>query len=314
MFTLFYIVSGVSNKLGRCWNVYGISEQYFSDDNVGTSQINSFAGTVDTNTNVHNGKTVVDEATSQRISGFIQRQVEDTAEAAAAALAAAISDVSSNEQILYFENANIPSMGSIKCKWIRPLVIISILLGPTPIFWWIMCADNALSLITADDEIDIISDGEDLIATSISKIKRANSMNDNNNISNYSSNNSDKDNVNGITNNNYNNNKNNNTNRNNNTSKIILQHRSEDGKINLSSANTNVDLYVNDEPPKALPLRPIIREPYNENDSDDGDELSVVYTEQHTEVKLNCEVDLDIAAVVWMRNGQVCRQTKKKKP
>lgn len=292
------IVSGVSNKLGRCWNVHGISEQYFSDDNVGTSQINSFVGTVDTNTNVHNGKTVVDEATSQRISGFIQRQVEDTAEAAAAALAAAISDVSSNEQILYFENANIPSMGSIKCKSMacathgRP-----------------MSTDNALSLVAADDEIDIISDGDDLIATSISKIKRANSMNDNNNISNYSSNSSDKNMVNGITNNNYNNNKHNNTNRNNNTSKTIVQHRTEDGKINLSSANQNVDLYVNDEPPKALPLRPIIREPFNENDPDDGDESSVAYTEQHTEVKLNCEVDLDIAAVVWMRNGQVCSRT-----
>lgn len=68
------------------------------------------------------------------------------------------------------------------------------------------------------------------------------------------------------------------------------------------------DLYVNDEPPpKMLPLRPIIRGPYSENGDDDdhSSETTIVYTEQHTEVKLNCEVDLDIAAVVWMHNGQV---------
>lgn len=69
------------------------------------------------------------------------------------------------------------------------------------------------------------------------------------------------------------------------------------------------DLYVNDEAPKTLPLRPIIRGPYNDDgDADDDDpaaEVATVYTEQHAEVKLNCEVDLDISAVVWMRNGQV---------
>lgn len=68
------------------------------------------------------------------------------------------------------------------------------------------------------------------------------------------------------------------------------------------------DLYVNDEPPpKMLPLRPIIRGPYSENGDDDdhSSDTTIVYTEQHTEVKLNCEVDLDIAAVVWMHNGQV---------
>lgn len=56
-----------------------------------------------------------------------------------------------------------------------------------------------------------------------------------------------------------------------------------------------------------LPLRPIIRGPYGENADDDehATETTIVYTEQHTEVKLNCEVDLDIAAVVWMHNGQV---------
>lgn len=67
------------------------------------------------------------------------------------------------------------------------------------------------------------------------------------------------------------------------------------------------DLYVNDEPPKALPLRPIIRGPYDENSDDDehAPDTTTVYAEQHTEVKLNCEVDLDIAATVWMHNGQV---------
>lgn len=77
---------------------------------------------------------------------------------------------------------------------------------------------------------------------------------------------------------------------------------------------------MNDETPKLLPLRPIIRGPYNDNDSDDdhidgvvngnngsGPETAIVYTEQHTEVKLNCDVDLDVSAVVWMHNGQVDR-------
>lgn len=83
-----------------------------------------------------------------------------------------------------------------------------------------------------------------------------------------------------------------------------------------NSLTKNDDLYVNDEPPqrstenvepKMLPLRPIIRGPYGENADDDehSSDTTIVYTEQHTEVKLNCEVDLDIAAVVWMHNGQV---------
>lgn len=64
---------------------------------------------------------------------------------------------------------------------------------------------------------------------------------------------------------------------------------------------------MNDEPPKLLPLRPIIRGPYSDNGEDDEHppDTTTVYTEQHTEVKLNCEVDLDIAAAVWMHNGQV---------
>lgn len=80
-----------------------------------------------------------------------------------------------------------------------------------------------------------------------------------------------------------------------------------DETVDEETVGKGDDLYVNDEVPKTLPLRPIIRGPYN--DDSDGDdpaaEVTTVYTEQHAEVKLNCEVDLDISAVVWMRNGQV---------
>lgn len=72
-----------------------------------------------------------------------------------------------------------------------------------------------------------------------------------------------------------------------------------------NSLTKNDDLYVNDEPPKMLPLRPIMRGLYNDDDDDHQTDTSTVYTEQHAEVKLNCEVDLDISAVVWMHNGQV---------
>lgn len=75
-----------------------------------------------------------------------------------------------------------------------------------------------------------------------------------------------------------------------------------DYKISLTK---NDDLYVNDEPPKTLPLRPIMRGLYSGDDDNHQNDASTVYTEQHTEVTLNCEVDLDIAAVVWMHNGQV---------
>lgn len=79
------------------------------------------------------------------------------------------------------------------------------------------------------------------------------------------------------------------------------------GFLFINSLTKRADLYVNDEPPKALPLRPIIRGPYDENSEDDehAPDTSTVYTEQHTQAKLNCEVDLDIAATVWMHNGQV---------
>lgn len=77
--------------------------------------------------------------------------------------------------------------------------------------------------------------------------------------------------------------------------------------FHLISLTKHDDFYVNDEPPKLLPLRPIIRGSYTANDNEDEhqSDTTVVYTEQHTEVRLNCEVDLDIAAVVWMHNGQV---------
>lgn len=120
-------IAGVSNELNRSFHVHGISEHYFGDDNVSKSQINSFiseTGDITKVKNSHrqnNDKTNNDETTSQRISGFIQSQIEDTAESAAVALAAAISDVSSNEQILYFENANIPNIGTVKCKLISLL-------------------------------------------------------------------------------------------------------------------------------------------------------------------------------------------------
>lgn len=58
---------------------------------------------------------------------------------------------------------------------------------------------------------------------------------------------------------------------------------------------------MSDEP-KVLPLRPIIRGPY---DDDHQGEMTVVYAEPHTEIKLNCDVDLDIMSTVWMKDGQV---------
>lgn len=68
--------------------------------------------------------------------------------------------------------------------------------------------------------------------------------------------------------------------------------------------NNNNDMYdgmMSDEP-KVLPLRPIIRGPY---DDDHQGEMTVVYAEPHTEIKLNCDVDLDIMSTVWMKDGQV---------
>ncbi|XP_058979668.1 uncharacterized protein LOC101899127 [Musca domestica] len=57
--------------------------------------------------------------------------------------------------------------------------------------------------------------------------------------------------------------------------------------------------YPHDEEPRILPLRPILPNPY------DAEEMSVVYAEQHSEIRLMCEVDLDIASSMWYKNGQV---------
>lgn len=154
-------------------------------------------------------------------------------------------------------------------------------------------------ILFTDDEtiIDVISgDADDIVDSNISKIKRANSMKNSNDNENHNSNNYKKS----------------------NSSQSNSNRKSVDDKINMSETNKDDDLYVNDDVPKTLPLRPIVRDSYNENNdgiadspatvnnnNNDEDDRNVVYTEQHTEVKLNCDVDLDITAVVWMRNGQV---------
>ncbi|XP_041448811.1 uncharacterized protein LOC111075644 isoform X2 [Drosophila obscura] len=51
--------------------------------------------------------------------------------------------------------------------------------------------------------------------------------------------------------------------------------------------------------PRVLPLRPVPPNPYED------EEMSVVYAEQHSEIRLMCEVDLDIATSMWYKNGQV---------
>uniref|UniRef100_A0A1B0B7Z9 Ig-like domain-containing protein n=1 Tax=Glossina palpalis gambiensis TaxID=67801 RepID=A0A1B0B7Z9_9MUSC len=57
--------------------------------------------------------------------------------------------------------------------------------------------------------------------------------------------------------------------------------------------------YSHDDEPRALPLRPILPNPYED------EEMSVVYAEQHSEIRLMCEVDLDIASTMWYKNGQL---------
>ncbi|KAH8297299.1 hypothetical protein KR044_010285 [Drosophila immigrans] len=61
------------------------------------------------------------------------------------------------------------------------------------------------------------------------------------------------------------------------------------------------DVLDNEEPeePRALPLRPVPPNPYED------EEMSVVYAEQHSEIRLMCEVDLDISSSMWYKNGQV---------
>lgn len=72
--------------------------------------------------------------------------------------------------------------------------------------------------------------------------------------------------------------------------------------IDNSSDLKEVDSFMLSDEPRVLPLRPIIRGPY---DDEHQGEMSVVYAEPHTEVRLNCEVDLDVATTVWMKDGQV---------
>lgn len=60
------------------------------------------------------------------------------------------------------------------------------------------------------------------------------------------------------------------------------------------------------EEPIALPLRPIIRDPFDEMDDEaQHGEMSIVYAELHSEVQINCEVDMDIAHNTWFHDGQV---------
>ncbi|XP_034479198.1 uncharacterized protein LOC117785349 [Drosophila innubila] len=61
------------------------------------------------------------------------------------------------------------------------------------------------------------------------------------------------------------------------------------------------DLLDEDGPlePRVLPLRPVPPNPYED------EEMSVVYAEQHSEIRLMCEVDLDISTSMWYKNGQV---------
>lgn len=65
----------------------------------------------------------------------------------------------------------------------------------------------------------------------------------------------------------------------------------------------NVDEFILDEP-YALPLRPIVRGPFD-GDEQNLDEVSIIYVEPRSQIKLNCEVDLDIQSSVWLKDGQV---------
>lgn len=97
-------------------------------------------------------------------------------------------------------------------------------------------------------------------------------------------------------------------NQNSNEQIIILSNTDEldsnsDSSVHDSSSDLKeVDSFMLSDEPRVLPLRPIIRGPY---DDEHQGEMSVVYAEPHTEVRLNCEVDLDVATTVWMKDGQV---------
>lgn len=63
----------------------------------------------------------------------------------------------------------------------------------------------------------------------------------------------------------------------------------------------NADEFVVDEP-YALPLRPIVRGPFD-GDEQNLDEVAIIYVEPRSQIKLNCEVDLDIQSSVWLKDG-----------
>lgn len=102
-----------------------------------------------------------------------------------------------------------------------------------------------------------------------------------------------------------------NQNSNSNEQIIILSNTDEldsngDSSVHDSSSDLkDVDSFMLSDEPRVLPLRPIIRGPY---DDEHQGEMSVVYAEPHTEVRLNCDVDLDVATTVWMKDGQVSIQ------
>ncbi|KAL5289173.1 hypothetical protein ACFFRR_009389 [Megaselia abdita] len=74
-----------------------------------------------------------------------------------------------------------------------------------------------------------------------------------------------------------------------------------DGKSEEFDSGRRIDEDYPSDEPRALPLRPIIRGP---NEEENDEEISVVYAEQHAEIKLMCEVDLDISSSIWSKNGQ----------
>ncbi|XP_037051592.1 uncharacterized protein LOC119085315 isoform X2 [Bradysia coprophila] len=103
-----------------------------------------------------------------------------------------------------------------------------------------------------------------------------------------------------------------NQNSNSNEQIIILSNTDEldsngDSSVHDSSSDLKeVDSFMLSDEPRVLPLRPIISGPY---DDEHQGEMSVVYAEPHTEVRLNCDVDLDVASTVWMKDGQMVHTT-----
>lgn len=74
-------------------------------------------------------------------------------------------------------------------------------------------------------------------------------------------------------------------------------------RSHFEDGGKNADEFVVDEP-YALPLRPIVRGPFD-GDEQNLDEVTIIYVEPRSQIKLNCEVDLDIQSSVWLKDGQV---------